>query len=102
LITDIVVHVNDEAREVILTVHWRGGQHSELRVRKPRSGEHSCATAEDALAVMRSMVGRWSNEHIAASLNRMGLRTRLPPFRSRSPERALFQHFRQSDILPRT
>ena len=40
-----------------------------------RPGEHGCATAEDALAVMRSMVGRWSNEHIAASLNRMGLRT---------------------------
>ena len=75
LITDIVVDVDDEAREVILTIHWRGGQHSELRVRKPRTGEHGCATAEDALAVMRSMAGRWSDEHIAASLNRMGLPT---------------------------
>jgi excisionase family DNA binding protein len=27
------------------------------------------------LAVMRSMAGRWSDEHIAASLNRMGLPT---------------------------
>ena len=63
------------ARDVVLTIHWRGGQHSELRVRKPRTGEHGCATAEDALAVMRSMAGRWSDEHIAASLNRMGLPT---------------------------
>ena len=46
-----------------------------LRVRKPRAGEHGCATTEDALAVMRSMAGRWSDEHIAASLNRMGLPT---------------------------
>ena len=75
LITDIVVDVDDEARDVILTIHWRGGQHSELRVRKPRAGEHGCATAEDALAVMRSMAGRWSDEHIAATLNRMGLPT---------------------------
>jgi excisionase family DNA binding protein len=75
LITDIVVDVDDEARDVVLTIHWRGGQHSELRVRKPRTGEHGCATAEDALAVMRSMAGRWSDEHIAASLNRMGLPT---------------------------
>ena len=75
LITDIVVDVDDDAREVILTIHWRGGRHSELRVRKPRTGEHGCATAEDALAVMRSMAGRWSDEHIAASLNRMGLPT---------------------------
>jgi excisionase family DNA binding protein len=75
LIADIVVDVDDKAREVILTIHWHGGQHSELRVRKPRTGEHGCATTEDALAVMRSMAGRWSDEHIAASLNRMGLPT---------------------------
>jgi len=75
LITDIIVDVDDEARDVVLTIHWRGGQHSELRVRKPRAGEHGCATTEDALAVMRSMAGRWSDEHIAASLNRMGLPT---------------------------
>ena len=62
-------------RDVVLTIHWRGGQHSELRVRKPRAGEHGCATTDDALAVMRSMAGRWSDEHIAASLNRMGLPT---------------------------
>ena len=75
LIADIVVDVDDDARDVVLTIHWRGGQHSELRVRKPRTGEHGCATTEDALAVMRSMAGRWSDEHIAASLNRMGLPT---------------------------
>src|SRR5271170_4194370 len=75
LITDIIVDVDDDSREVILTIHWRGGQHSELRVRKPRSGEHGCATTKDALAVMRSMAGRWSDEHIAASLNRMGMPT---------------------------
>lgn len=75
LIADIIVDVEDAMRDVVLTIHWRGGQHSELRVRKPRTGEHGCATAEDALAIMRSMAGRWSDEHIAASLNRMGLPT---------------------------
>jgi excisionase family DNA binding protein len=75
LIVDIIVDVDEKARDVVLTIHWRGGQHSELRVRKPRAGEHGCATTEDALAVMHSMAGRWSDEHIAASLNRMGLPT---------------------------
>jgi excisionase family DNA binding protein len=75
LITEIVVDVDDDARDVVLTIHWRGGQHSVLRVHKPQTGEHGCATTEDALAVMRSMAGRWSDEHIAASLNRMGLPT---------------------------
>lgn len=75
LIADIVADVDEAAREVILTVHWQGGQHSELRVRKPRTGEHGCSTSDDALAVIRSMITRWSDQDIAASLNRMGIRT---------------------------
>lgn len=75
LIQDIIADVNEATHEVILTIHWKGGQHSELRVRKPKTGEHGCNTPEAALAVMRSMATRWSDEDIAASLNRMGMRT---------------------------
>jgi hypothetical protein len=75
LIQDIVADVDEATREVVLVIHWRGGQHSELRVRKPRTGEHGCGTPDEALAVMRSMAARWSDEDIAASLNRMGMRT---------------------------
>lgn len=75
LVTDIIADVDEQAREVILTIHWRGGQHSQLRVRKPKSGEHGCRTPEEALAVMRSMASRWSDEDIAATLNRMGMLT---------------------------
>ncbi len=75
LVKDIVADVDDATREVVLTIHWRGGQHSQVRVIKPRSGEHGCRTPEEALAVIRSMAGKWSDEHIAASLNRMGLPT---------------------------
>ena len=75
LIADIPVDVDDDTRDVVLTIHWRGGQHSQLRVKKPKPGEHRCQTPEDALEVMRSMAGSWSDDQIAASLNRMGLRT---------------------------
>lgn len=75
LITDIIADVDEQAREVVLTIHWRGGQHSQLRVRKPKSGEHGCRTPDEALAVMRSMASRWSDQDIAATLNRMGMRT---------------------------
>jgi excisionase family DNA binding protein len=75
LIQDIVANVDEATREVVLVIHWRGGQHSELRVRKPKTGEHGCRTPDEALAVMRSMATRWSDEDIAASLNRMGMRT---------------------------
>ncbi|MEJ0035324.1 MAG: recombinase family protein [Gammaproteobacteria bacterium] len=75
LIADIVAVYDASSREIVLTIHWRGGQHSELRVRKPRSGEHECRTSEEAVAVIRSMATRWSDEEIAATLNRMGLPT---------------------------
>ena len=75
LITEIVADVDAKAGEIVLVIHWKGGQHSELRVRKPKSGEHGCSTPEQALAVMRSMAGRWSDQDIAASLNRMGMPT---------------------------
>ena len=75
LVTDIIADVDEAANEVILTIHWRGGQHSQLRVQKPRSGEHGCRTPEEAIDVMRGMATRWSDEAIAASLNRMGMKT---------------------------
>jgi len=75
LIEEIVADVDDTLREVILTIHWKGGVHSEHRVRKPRSGEHRKRAPEEVEPLVREMAGRWSDEHIAASLNRLGLKT---------------------------
>ncbi len=75
LVVDVIADIDEAVREVVLTIHWRGGQHSQLRVRKPKTGEHGCRTPDEALAVMRAMAARWSDEHIAASLNHMGMRT---------------------------
>jgi hypothetical protein len=75
LIGEIIARYDASSGEIVLIIHWRGGQHSELRVRKPRPGEHECRTAEEAVAVIRSMATRWSDEDIAATLNRMGLPT---------------------------
>jgi hypothetical protein len=58
LVTDIIADVDEVTREVVLTIHWCGGQHSQLRVRKRRSGGHGCRTPDEALAVMRSMATR--------------------------------------------
>lgn len=73
LVSDIIADVDEEKREVLLTIHWKGGQHSQLRIRKPNAGEHGQSTPEAALAAMRSMATRWSDADIAATLNRMGM-----------------------------
>lgn len=75
LIEEIVVDVDDEKCEVLLVIHWRGGQHSELRVRKPQPGEHTMRNAPEVDEIIRQMGARWSDEHIAATLNRMGSST---------------------------
>ena len=75
LIEDIVADIDDDAGEIVLVVHWKGGRHTELRVKKPKSGEHNARTSEEALGIIREMAGRWPDESIAACLNRMGMPT---------------------------
>lgn len=75
LVKDIVVTEDKVRREVELTIHWQGGQHSQVRIRKPRTGEHTKSTPAEAMAIIRSMATRWSDADVAATLNRMGMRT---------------------------
>jgi hypothetical protein len=74
LLREIVADVNSESTQIVLLLHWVGGRHSELRVAKraPRRGR---STSVEAVAVVRQMAGRFSDEQIAATLNRMALRT---------------------------
>lgn len=75
LIEEVVVDVDDNKRDVVLVIHWRGGQHSEVRVRKPEPGEHMKRNPAEVDDIIRQMGARWSDEHIAATLNRMGSKT---------------------------
>ncbi|QUT05569.1 hypothetical protein KFK14_21845 [Sphingobium phenoxybenzoativorans] len=49
LIADIIVDVDDEVRDVVLTIHWRGGQHSKLRVRKQQAGEQAIVERQQSV-----------------------------------------------------
>lgn len=77
LIREIVVDVDDTTGEVILLLHWQGGLHSELRVKKPRTEEHTKRTSPEAEQVVREMATKWPDGQIAATLNRMGIPTGL-------------------------
>ena len=75
LIQEIVADVDEGSSEIVLTLHWVGGRHSELRVLKNKTGRHHRCTDLEAVEVVRRMAGKWSDEQIAATLNRLGLRT---------------------------
>ena len=75
LIEEIVADIDDEASVLILTIHWVGGRHSELRLRKARLGEHGRKNDVGVMDLIKQMAGHFPDELIASTLNRLGLRT---------------------------
>jgi DNA invertase Pin-like site-specific DNA recombinase len=75
LIREIIADVEEKGREVVLVIHWAGGRHSELHVKKGEMGRNQRSTDPEAVEVLRQMAGKFSDEQIAATLNRLGLRT---------------------------
>jgi DNA invertase Pin-like site-specific DNA recombinase len=75
LIQEIVADVDEAVGEIVLMIHWTGGRHSELRVKKNLTGHHSRCTNMEAIEIIRRMAGRFPDEQIAATLNRLGLKT---------------------------
>jgi DNA invertase Pin-like site-specific DNA recombinase len=75
LIQEIIVDADEPTRQIVLIIHWAGGRHSEMRIPRPKPGEHHHRTGPDAEGVVRRMAGAWPDHEIAACLNRLGLRT---------------------------
>jgi len=75
LVEEVVVDVDEVKQEVILLIHWAGGRHSELRVKKRGTGQHGQSTGMEAIEVIRQMGGKFGDGEIAATLNRLRLRT---------------------------
>jgi len=77
LIREIIADVDENSQEVVLVIHWAGGHHSEVRVKKGEGGKHRHGTNLEAIEVIRKMAGKFSEEQIAVTLNRLRLRTGL-------------------------
>jgi hypothetical protein len=75
LVHEIVADVDENNHEVVLLIHWAGGRHSELRVKKNKTGQHRRCTSLEAIEVLRQMAGGHTDEQIATTLNRLGFHT---------------------------
>ena len=75
LIREIVADVEEKSREVVFVIHWAGGCHSELRVNKGETGRSRRCTDPETIEVLRQMAGKFTDQQIAATLNRLRLRT---------------------------
>ena len=75
LIHEVIVDVDAEAGEIILTIHWKGGVHTELRLPRRRRGHSSSHTSKDIVDAVGVLTRICTDDVIAATLNRNELRT---------------------------
>ena len=75
LLQEIVADVDEKNKEIVLLLHWAGGRHTELRLKKNAIGRHGRCTSLEAIEVIRQMASRFTDEQIATTLNRLGMRT---------------------------
>ena len=75
LIQEVVVDVDAAAGEIILTVHWRGGVHTELRVPRRRRGQNSSQASTEIIEAVRVLARVCSDDVLAGTLNRNRLLT---------------------------
>ena len=73
-IEEIIVRNDAEHKTLQLTIHWKGGAHTQLEMERPRSATDT-ATSLEALEIIRRMAVRHGDDQIASVLNRLGYGT---------------------------
>jgi DNA invertase Pin-like site-specific DNA recombinase len=73
VIEEIVVDVTSDTLELV--IHWRGGDHTNLRVKKNRAGHTRWTTEAEVIDLLRVLARQMSDTAIAALLNRAGKST---------------------------
>ncbi len=74
LIHEVVADIDEQASEVVLVIHWKGGVHTELRVPRRKRGQVA-GTHPDIINAVRSLTRVSVDGVIAGYLNRNGLKT---------------------------
>lgn len=75
LVEEIVVDVDDERSQIQMTIHWAGGRHSRVEVKKRRIGMHRHATDHQVVDLVRQISKTTPDQNAAAILNRLGYKT---------------------------
>jgi DNA invertase Pin-like site-specific DNA recombinase len=72
LIEEVLVDVDSAASELVLTLHWKGGAHTELHLPRRRRGQCSTQTSRELIEAVRVLARICSDDLIAGILNRSG------------------------------
>lgn len=75
VLEEIIATTTKEPPSVILKLHWAGGIHTELVVRKNRTGHHERVNSREVVDLIRDLAQVCDDSAIVAILNRLGYRT---------------------------
>jgi DNA invertase Pin-like site-specific DNA recombinase len=75
LIKEIMVSLDDDTQELTFIMHWHGGCHTTLSMKKPLSGALKYKTAEQDVALIRNLSVRYDDGEIARVLSKLGRTT---------------------------
>jgi len=73
VIDEIIVRVEDNVLDLV--IRWHGGDHSALKVKKNRTGQHRWSAAGETVDLVRVLARQMPDKAIAAVLNRAGKTT---------------------------
>jgi DNA invertase Pin-like site-specific DNA recombinase len=72
LLEEVLVDVDSSAGELILTLHWKGGVHTELHLSRRRRGQCGTQTSRELIEAITVLARISSDDIIASVLNRNG------------------------------
>lgn len=75
LVQEIVIDQKEDAQEVVVTIHWTGGRHTEIRITRVRSGRYPEDRHPSPVEVIRNLGGQWPDRELAVTMNRMRCRS---------------------------
>ena len=70
VVREIVVRVEND--QIKMMVHWQGGDHTALAVKKNKAGHHRWSSAPDLDPLIQALARQLPDKDIASLLNRMG------------------------------
>jgi hypothetical protein len=75
VIKEIICDVDEQNHLILLIIHWEGGIHTELQVKRKRTGEHTRCTDKSIVELVRQLAKQLPDKSIAPVLNRLQLKT---------------------------
>lgn len=71
LIREVILDLDEATNEALVTIHWQGGRHTELRVPRVRTGRYPADRHPSPVEVIRRLGGQWPDREVAVTMNRM-------------------------------